>query len=316
MTLGERGDAMVRVLVVDDNPLDRHLSGRLLKKRAGIEPMYAENGVDALQTIARSAPDIVLTDLQMPEMDGLSLVEAIRREHPYLPVILMTAHGSEEIAVQALRRGAASYVAKRSLATELVNTVENVLAVARLDRREQQLLSCLTATESHFELDNDVAKVPALVGHIEQSLGRMRLCDETGRIQVAVAMREALVNAIVHGNLEVSSALLDQGGNAFSQLVEQRRHESPYRDRRVYVTARETRTEATYVVRDEGPGFDPRELPDPTDLANLDKPSGRGLMLIRTFMDEVRHNERGNEIRMMMRCRAPGQGGEPDEGDS
>ncbi|WP_437325580.1 response regulator [Sorangium sp. So ce381] len=304
---------MVRVLVVDDSPMDRRLSGSLLKKRAGMEPVYAENGVEALETIARSMPEIVLTDLQMPEMDGLELVEAIRREHPYLPVILMTAHGSEEIAVQALRRGAASYVAKRSLAAELVNTVENVLAVARLDRREQQLLSCLTATESHFELDNDVAKVPALVGHVEQSLGRMRLCDETGRIQVAVALREALVNAIVHGNLEVSSKLLDEQPSAFSALVERRRTESPFRDRRVVVVARETRTEATYVVRDEGPGFDPRNLPDPTDLANLDKPSGRGLMLIRTFMDEVRHNEKGNEIRMVMRCRSPGAGGEPGE---
>ncbi|WP_438024928.1 response regulator [Sorangium sp. So ce233] len=301
---------MVRVLVVDDSPMDRRLSGSLLKKRAGMEPMYAENGVEALQTIARAMPEIVLTDLQMPEMDGLELVEAIRREHPYLPVILMTAHGSEEIAVQALRRGAASYVAKRNLAAELVSTVENVLAVARLDRREQQLLSCLTATESHFELDNDVAKVPALVGHIEQSLGRMRLCDETGRIQVAVALREALVNAIVHGNLEVSSTLLDEDPGAFQALVERRRRESPYRDRRVYVTARETRTEATYVVRDEGPGFDPRDLPDPTDLANLEKPSGRGLMLIRTFMDEVRHNEKGNEICMVMRCRSSDSDGE------
>ncbi|WP_437576149.1 response regulator [Sorangium sp. So ce887] len=303
---------MVRVLVVDDSPMDRRLSGSLLKKRAGMEPMYAENGVEALQAIAKVMPEIVLTDLQMPEMDGLELVEAIRREHPYLPVILMTAHGSEEIAVQALRRGAASYVAKRNLAAELVNTVENVLAVARLDRREQQLLSCLTATESQFELDNDVAKVPALVGHIEQSLGRMRLCDETGRIQVAVALREALVNAIVHGNLEVSSTLLDEDPSAFSALVERRRTESPYRDRRVHVMARETRTEATYVVRDEGPGFDPRDLPDPTDLANLDKPSGRGLMLIRTFMDEVRHNEKGNEIHMVMRCRS-GSDHEPSD---
>src|ERR1041384_5719990 len=112
---------MVRVLVVDDSPMDRRLSGSLLKKRAGMEPVYAENGVEALEAIARSMPEIVLTDLQMPEMDGLERVEAIRREHPYLPVILMTAHGSEEIAVQALRRGAASYDAKRNLAAEVVN---------------------------------------------------------------------------------------------------------------------------------------------------------------------------------------------------
>ena len=90
----------------------------------------------------------------------------------------------------------------------------------------------------------------------------------------------------------------------FSELVERRRRQSPYQERRVHVVARETRSDATYLVRDEGSGFDPSTLPDPTALANLDRPSGRGLLLIRTFMDEVRHNEKGNEIEMVMRRRA------------
>ena len=86
-------------------------------------------------------------------------------------------------------------------------------------------------------------------------------------------------------------------------MVRDRRRESPYRDRRVHLWARESRDEATYVVRDEGPGFDPSALPDPTDPANLKKPSGRGLLLIRTFMDEVNHNAKGNEITMILRRR-------------
>jgi hypothetical protein len=55
----------------------------------------------------------------------------------------------------------------------------------------------------------------------------------------------------------------------------------------------------TYVVRDEGPGFDPSILPDPTDPANLEQVGGRGLLLIRTFMNKVYHNERGNEITLI-----------------
>ena len=64
-----------------------------------------------------------MTDLHMPEMDGLELTATIRREMPSLPVILMTAHGSEETAMPALRSGATNYVAKRKLAAELVPTV-------------------------------------------------------------------------------------------------------------------------------------------------------------------------------------------------
>lgn len=301
---------MVKVLVVDDSAMDRRLAGSLLK-RAGMEVTYAENGVQALAAIERSVPDIVVTDLQMPEMDGLELVEAIRKAHPSLPVVLMTAHGSEEIAVVALRRGAASYVPKRNLAKDLVATILHILEVATRDRRELHLLSCLESTAARFVLDSDVAKIPAVVGHLEESIARMGLCDETNRLQVVVALREALVNAIYHGNLEVSSALLEHDGAGFDDLVEQRRRERPYRDRRVHVSATETREEAIYVVRDEGPGFDPASLPDPTDLANLEKESGRGLLLIRTFMDEVRHNEKGNQITLVLRRREPGAGEDP-----
>ena len=67
----------------------------------------------------------------MPEMDGLELVQAIRRDYPALPVILMTAMGSEDVAARALHHGAASYVRKRSLAKEIVRTVGSVLGVAR-----------------------------------------------------------------------------------------------------------------------------------------------------------------------------------------
>jgi CheY-like chemotaxis protein len=292
---------MVRVLVVDDSAMDRRLAGGFLR-RAGIEPSYAGDGAEALRAIAAQAPDIVVTDLQMPEMDGLELVEAIRRDNPSVPVVLMTAHGSEEIAVQALRRGATSYVPKRNLAKELVPTVMEILAMVRRERQEQHLTVCLTAAEWRFELDNDVSKIPAVVSHLEQSLARFGLCDEATCLQIAVALREALVNAIYHGNLEVSSALLEHG-SSFDELVRRRAAERPYAERRVRLIARETREQAAYVVTDEGPGFDPSFLPDPTDLENLEKLSGRGLLLIRTFMDEVHHNARGNEITMVFRRR-------------
>lgn len=296
---------MTKVLVVDDSAMDRRIAGGLLKKHVGLHPIYASNGREALSAVPQDVPDIVVADLQMPEMDGLELVETIRKLYPSLPVILMTAHGSEEIAVKALQKGAASYVPKKNLARELAKTVFDVLEVTLAHQKQQRVLECLAQTESRFVLGNDVAAIAPLVGHLENNLKRMGLCDETGQIQVAVALREALVNAIFHGNLEVSSELLAAEPGKHDALVEQRRHQSPYRDRRVHVTARETRTEATYVITDEGPGFDPSSLPDPLDPSNLEKPSGRGLMLIRTFMDEVIHNERGNQITMVKRKDRP-----------
>jgi CheY-like chemotaxis protein len=289
------------VLVVDDSPIDRRLAGGIVENRLGWKTFYANNGVDALGLLERQPADIVLTDLLMPEMDGLELVQAIRAKHPQVPVILMTAHGSEDIALQALKKGAASYVPKKRLAQDLAETLEQVLATAKADRHQQRLSECLTRLESNFVLDNDPALIPPLIGHLEDQITRMKLCEPSGLILVGVALHEALTNAIYHGNLEVSSALREKDEKAYYDLAAQRRKQEPYRDRRVYVNGEVSRLEATFTIRDDGPGFDPSILPDPTDPANLERVSGRGLFLIRTFMDNVEHNEIGNQITMVKR---------------
>ena len=293
---------MQTILVVDDVTLDRHLVGALIEEHAGWSAVFAEDGRDALALIKLQVPDLVLTDLQMPEMNGLELVEAIRRDYSYLPVILMTAHGSEEIAVTALKAGAASYVPKRDLARDLIPTTQKVLDMARTTRNQQQILECLIETEFRFLLSNDPHRVQPLINHLQDHLTLMNLVDKAGLIRVGTALHECLINAMEHGNLELTSELREsEHSKDYRNLVDQRRQLQPYCDRHVLVTARFSREEAAFVIRDDGRGFDPSKLPDPRDPANLQKCSGRGLFLIRTFMDEVRFNETGNEITMVKR---------------
>jgi CheY-like chemotaxis protein/anti-sigma regulatory factor (Ser/Thr protein kinase) len=294
---------MATVLVVDDSPVDRHRVGGLLQKHPDWVVVHAASGQETLAAIERQVPDIVLTDLRMPGMNGLELVEEIKRKYPFLPVILVTAFGSEEIAILALERGAASYVPKRNLSRQLHDTVKQVLEVVQAKRGHQRVQDVLTFSESHFLLDNDSSLIPHLIGHLRENLIGMKLCDQNEAIRVGVALREAIINAIHHGNLEVSTELLEKSEQAYNELLAERSRQPPYRDRRVHVTAKESLEEAIYVVRDEGPGFDPKRLPDHKDPASLEKTSERGLRLIRSFMDEVRHNETGNEITMIKRRR-------------
>jgi CheY-like chemotaxis protein len=241
----------------------------------------------------------------MPGMDGLELVAAVRRQFPFVPVVLMTAYGNEEIAIQALREGAASYVPKKSQHRDLVPTLEQVVAAAKLERHQQQLLERLAHTESSFVLDNDRLVIPVLARHVQEYLVRLQLCDQTERIRIGVALEEALLNAIFHGNLEASSELRQQNETHYYRLAEERRHQPPYRDRQVFFTFKLSRSEAAFSIRDEGPGFDPSILPDPTDPENLGRVGGRGLLLIRTFMDEVTFNEKGNQITLVKRRNRP-----------
>src|SRR5579872_5620402 len=127
------------VLVVDDSLMDRHLAGAIVQKLEGWQAVFAGNGKEALDAMAQQTPDIVLTDMLMPEMDGLELVQAVRTRYPLVPVILMTAHGSEDVAIQALQKGAASYVPKKSLARDLASTLEQILAASRTRTGQQRI---------------------------------------------------------------------------------------------------------------------------------------------------------------------------------
>jgi CheY-like chemotaxis protein len=292
---------MATVLVVDDSAVDRHRVGGLLAKYPPLTAVYASAGQEALELIDREVPDVVLADLRMPGMNGLELVEAIKSRIPSLPVILMTAYGSEDLATLALQRGAASYVPKRNLSRQLFETVSNVLEVIQANRGHRRVLDCLQRSELEFVLDNAPGLIPHLIGHLRENLLGMKLCNENEVIRVGMALREALMNAIWHGNLELSAPSPEEPETANEQLLAARRQQPPYRDRRVHFLVKETRTEVTYVVRDEGPGFDPSLLPDLRNPATWDKFGDRGLVLIRTFMDEVRHNKEGNEITMIKR---------------
>lgn len=290
------------VLVVDDSAAARRFVGRLVGRRPGFKALFACNGREALTVLGRETCAAVVTDLHMSGMDGLELVEAIRDRHPLTPVVLMTAVGGEEEAVKALQAGAASYVPKSALERDLADTLDRVLAAARIDRRRQMLLECISDLDCRFVLDNDPGMVPLLTAHLQEYAVRMGLCDANGRIRLGIALEEALLNGLYHGNLELSSSLKQDAG-AFERAAAERRRRAPYAGRRLHVHVRLDAAAAVFVVRDEGPGFDPSTLPDPTDPENLVKPSGRGLLLIRTFMDEATHNAAGNEITLVRRRR-------------
>jgi CheY-like chemotaxis protein/anti-sigma regulatory factor (Ser/Thr protein kinase) len=292
---------MPTVLVVDDSAVDRRLAGGLLEKDEDLEIEYAVHGADAMAKVERAQPDLVLTDLIMPEMDGLALVAAIRAKYPRVPVILMTSQGSEEIAVEALQQGAASYVPKHVLAQKLLETIHRVLSVSRRERSHARMLGCLTKMECSFVLNNDSTLIEAMVSYLQDCVTQIGLCDETERTRIGVALEEALVNALYHGNLEVSSELRGENDRAYYELITQRCRQVPYRDRRIHMEIKLSREEAIFRISDEGMGFDPSALPDPTDPTSLERASGRGVLLMRAFMDEVIYNDTGNAVTLTKR---------------
>lgn len=297
---------MATVLVVDDSAVDRRFVGGILGRDNRFQVEFAEDGSQALNRIRESRPDVIVTDLQMPNRNGLELVAAVRMHHPGVPIILMTGHGSEDLAVEALHRGAATYVPKPQLGERLLESVEEALSLARADRTHDRLVTCLKQCEFEFELDNDPTLVDPLVDLVQQMVAGMGLTDATGRFRVGAAIKEALLNAICRGNLEITFqetqecrvSLLEGKGH---DPVTRRRQEAPYKDRKVHVSVSIDVNQARLVICDDGNGFDPASVPAAGQPGSLDPQTGRGLVLMRAFLDEVTFNGRGNEVTLVKR---------------
>lgn len=295
---------MPKILVVDDTAVDRKIAEGILQSEGQMIVEFAENGMQALTHMETSTPDLVLTDLQMPDMDGLELVTRLSFQYPQIPVVLMTAHGSEDIAAQALCQGATSYVPKRDLASRLLETVQPILAMAEADEGYRKLIRCATRTEFSFVLDNDAAMIDPLIDLVQKVIDSMGVCEYIQRVRLGVALEQGLLNAIFRGNLEITRQQLQEGSERLvaggqHDVVSRRRSEQPYCDRRVHVNISIKPAMAEFTIRDDGNGFDTSVIPKPGSAAAMTPDAGRGLVLMQTFMDEVHFNDRGNEVTMI-----------------
>ena len=286
---------MANVIVVDDSVVDRMLAGRLLQQDPRFEVSYAENGREALEQVRARSPDIVVCDLQMPEMNGLELVEAMREEFPSIPVVLMTNRGSELIAAEALRRGAASYVPKLALADHLCETVSRIVNAAAADRMHSRLMHSLEQCDCRFRLCNDPELIEPLVSHIQEMLCCLPLGDESERLRVGVAVKHALWIAHHHGNLEIPLDA-EKTDEEFQSLADERRGQAPYYSRSLTVSIHLSISETIFKISHNGPGIDVAQLPPQLETAAVDRSWLRGFVLIPSVMDDVRYDDQGRTI--------------------
>ena len=130
---------LTKVLVVDDLEDVRWVLSNLIRQ-AGFMPLVAASGQEALTCIRQEAPDVVLLDVGLPDMDGFEVLKRTKAHDKTLPVIMVTAHGKTEDAVRAIRAGAYDYVAKPFSNADVILTVRRALEERALKRQHRQLL--------------------------------------------------------------------------------------------------------------------------------------------------------------------------------
>jgi CheY-like chemotaxis protein len=257
-----------------------------------------------------------VSDIRMPSMNGLELLKECRALKPDLGFIMVSGHGDMDDIVTAFRLGARNFLRKPYRFAELEQAIfeearryallkekhrehEGAEAVSRYVRGIEKLV---------YELPTNLDWINPLTAQLVGMLESAQICDGESRPRVMLGLVEILTNAVEHGNLDIAGpekqALKAKGERVWQKAVEDRIAQSPYRDRKVKVTASIDDDRAVFTIQDQGQGFDFSDLPDPTDPENLFKSSGRGILLARAFLDDLVYSGSGNTVTLVKRRNA------------
>ena len=187
-----------RILIVDDDTeICSMLS--LLMQREGFKTFTANDGESALKAISSLSPDAMLLDIKMPGMDGREVMKHLEELAPYLPVVIITAHGEIRGAVEAIRAGAHDYLAKPFEHNEVVRVVHRALAEGRLKRKVKNLTSRLNKDSPLRETmgpSDAVGKLISMINRVASSNFAVIIEGETGSGKEIIA--HALHNGSSH----------------------------------------------------------------------------------------------------------------------
>jgi len=290
----------MRILIVDDAKTFHDLAKVVIEQefpKARFDTV--EDASNCRMMLERNPYNVVLTDVSHLGSQEDDLLEFIHDKYPELPVLLMSAIGLEDRVLDAIRRGAVGYISKERFHDELPLRIRSILNASPNSEANSLSSKLLKEQTSKFSLPNDRNLINKVNNYVAQLLQIFNICQPREQMRAQVAFEEALVNAMYHGNLEISSELRGVDDEAYMRMIEQRQQSSKFGGRRVDVTISVTATMAKLTIRDQGKGFDVSTLPDPLDPDNVIRAHGRGVFLMKSFMDEVHYNKTGNEVTLI-----------------
>jgi CheY-like chemotaxis protein/anti-sigma regulatory factor (Ser/Thr protein kinase) len=268
-----------RLLIVDDDPSIHELIQAML---AGTnwEADSVSNGEETLTRLATHCYDLLLADILMPGMDGLTLLGQLRTRHPDIPVVIMTVRNTPDHVLGSLRREAAAYISKPFSRDTLLNTLQNALSTS-VSNDDIKILS----DQPHWislQIRCRIATADRLTQFVRELPSDL---DPDQREQIALAFRELLMNAVEHGGHLDPEKTVDL----------------------IYIRTART---IVYYIRDPGEGFSMDTLAhaavantaeEPFRHVELRRqmgirPGGFGLLMTKSFADELIYSAKGNEV--------------------
>ncbi len=282
------------VLVIDPSSENQAGIAHMVQGRGIVVTMAADPSA-ALASLDRTAPDVIITDLFLPDAAGLALLKEVRSRRELCPVIVMAVDAPESVIVQALRDGAVDYLHKPVTEEELAHVLYRARHLLPGNLAD---LSGIRQSDFQLVMDSDPAFITGVLSWLIKTSASA--LSDVQRLHLQGALQELLVNAVEHGNLDISYREKQEAlaKDEYESLLEHRLAQPRFKHRQVTIQVlyeREAKR-LVYRITDEGKGFPWRSfLTQTVEALGLEEGSGRGIFMTRSMFPSLTYNDRGNE---------------------
>lgn len=265
-----------KILIVDDEKNILKLLSHELESM-NFKTITVETAENALEIINKQNVDIIILDLILPFMSGLEFMKKLKESQIYIPTIVITGFATRQNAISAIKLGAVNYITKPFELEEISRGISKIiktfpLSFSPLSKNYKEPTNEYKTIE--INIPSDIELIRGVSTRILEEAFSNGIINKENEMPIRLALDEALANAIEHGN-----------NYGVQKLVN------------IKCTFASDKLEIT--IKDEGRGFSPEAVFDPRDEENILASGGRGIFLIKCYMDEVKFNKQGNEITMI-----------------
>lgn len=286
---------MKNILVIDDEDALRKML-RIALTEKGYTVFEASNGIEGIKVFKKISPGIVLTDVNMPEMNGIEMTRKIKEINEDADIVIMTGFGTEDLVIDAIRAGASNYIKKPLQFNELFSILDSIAFKREARKRYEVVKDVVQYEEKKITMENNLEKIWGVVNQVFYNV-----TDKNEEISIdglKLGLYEIIVNAIEHGNLEISfeekkKALQE---NSYSGLLTKRMDKANREGKNVRIHSIFDKKHIKITVTDCGKGFDYSNLPNQSDPETMLSAHGRGILLASVYYDSVEYKHPGNSV--------------------
>lgn len=300
----------LKILIVDDDPNVIDLLAGLIRSIGFTDIMTAQDGEVGLRIFHEYHPDLIITDIEMPKIDGLELLEKVKKSVPETIVIIISGQSNPENVIEALERHADNFLAKPfSIAklSQILKKYEKLISENVIyNEFEHQVVS----NNFVIEARSDIHHIDKLVVFLLKQCGT--LISQEDRHNLKLGLYELIVNAVEHGNFEITyeektAALNDLEGKGIMDLYRVKSSDPVLGRRKVIIEFIMDSDRFEWKITDEGPGFDWKNVKNPLTEGRFEM-HGRGIYLSGFIFDLLEYIGKGNSVKVTrFRSRQPGK---------